>query len=460
MMIIATGLIVVVGALSTLAFVRGCSPAPKTTTKPVTINDNATGDTPVETLKTLTAQISTVEQQNQKLVERNKTLEEQDKTTLSQFKTDVLAQVQQQLGNFKTQQPVTPVALPAHDQSEVKNQTTVDAAGNPINATGFVWVSDLQQPALSINSGSDQKDKSAAELAELLNPGGGNKIKQQKETPSLISPTKTTTAEVTGGYSGEDVYSKPDRVKKTIPYYTIPVNATLTGAIAMQPLIGRVPIDGKVPDPYTFKAVIGPKNLAANGIDIPSDIQGIVVSGVAEGDMLGGCTRGEITSMTFVFSDGRISTTQSKASEALGTIAAANGNPCIAGSFHSDAAIFLGATAGLAGIQGYGNALSQSQLSTSTSSATGATISTLLGNANKYAFGQGVSASSQAAQTWWNQRVQNSFDFIYVPNVDLRTGKKLELNINVTQEIPIDYDPQGRKVFYDHTNNHYAEKMD
>ena len=117
--------------------------------------------------------------------------------------------------------------------------------------------------------------------------------------------------------------------------------------------------------PYTFKVVIGAKNLAANGIDIPSDIQGIVASGVAQGDMLGSCARGEITSMTFVFQDGRISTTQAKNGESLGIIAAANGNPCILGSFHSNAAIYLGAQAALAGMQSYGNALSQSQLSNS-----------------------------------------------------------------------------------------------
>lgn len=235
--------------------------------------------------------------------------------------------------------------------------------------------------------------------------------------------------------------------KKSIPYYTLPINATLTGAIALQPLIGRVPIDGKVPDPYTFKLVIGSKNLAANGVDISSDIQGIVASGVDEGDMLGSCARGEITSMTFVFSDGRISTTQAKNNESLGTIAAANGNPCIQGTFYSNAGIYLGAQAALAGLQGYGNALSQSQLSNTLSPTTGSTISQLMGNANKYAFGQGFSASAQAAQHWWNQRVQNSFDFVYVPNVDPKTKTKLKLNINITQEIPIDYNHE--KNFFD-----------
>ncbi|HRY88401.1 MAG TPA: TIGR03752 family integrating conjugative element protein, partial [Rubrivivax sp.] len=51
--------------------------------------------------------------------------------------------------------------------------------------------------------------------------------------------------------------------------YTVPSNSTLMGSIAMTALIGRVPIDGTVNDPYPFKVLIGPDNLTANGIDIP-----------------------------------------------------------------------------------------------------------------------------------------------------------------------------------------------
>lgn len=42
-------------------------------------------------------------------------------------------------------------------------------------------------------------------------------------------------------------------------------------------LLGRVPIDGKVTDPYPFKVLIGKDNLTANGIDLP-DVQGAVVA--------------------------------------------------------------------------------------------------------------------------------------------------------------------------------------
>src|SRR3546814_4055075 len=76
------------------------------------------------------------------------------------------------------------------------------------------------------------------------------------------------------------------------------------GSIAMTALIGRVPIDGTVNDPYPFKVLIGLDNLTANGIDIP-DVAGAVVSGTASGDWTLSCVRGQIRSVTFVFQDGR-----------------------------------------------------------------------------------------------------------------------------------------------------------
>ena len=51
----------------------------------------------------------------------------------------------------------------------------------------------------------------------------------------------------------------------------------------MTALIGRVPVDGTVNDPYPFKVLLGKDNLAANGIELP-EISGAVMSGTAQGD--------------------------------------------------------------------------------------------------------------------------------------------------------------------------------
>ena len=64
------------------------------------------------------------------------------------------------------------------------------------------------------------------------------------------------------------------------PFFTIAANSTLTNSVAMTALVGRVPIDNKVTEPYPFKLLIGRDNLIANGIELP-DIEGAIVSGTA-----------------------------------------------------------------------------------------------------------------------------------------------------------------------------------
>lgn len=75
--------------------------------------------------------------------------------------------------------------------------------------------------------------------------------------------------------------------------YTLPENSTLVGSRAMTALLGRVPIDGKVTDPYPFKVLIGKDNLTANGIQLP-DVEGAIVSGTATGDWTLSCVRGDV----------------------------------------------------------------------------------------------------------------------------------------------------------------------
>lgn len=92
------------------------------------------------------------------------------------------------------------------------------------------------------------------------------------------------------------------------PFFTIAANSTLTNSVAMTALVGRVPIDNNVTEPYPFKLLIGRDNLIANGIELP-DIEGAIVSGTASGDWTLSCVRGDVKSLTFVFSDGRIVST-------------------------------------------------------------------------------------------------------------------------------------------------------
>jgi integrating conjugative element protein (TIGR03752 family) len=59
-----------------------------------------------------------------------------------------------------------------------------------------------------------------------------------------------------------------DAQKATDPVYTLPEFHPV-GSRAMTALLGRIPVDGKVTDPYPFKVMIGKDNLTANGIELP-----------------------------------------------------------------------------------------------------------------------------------------------------------------------------------------------
>lgn len=56
--------------------------------------------------------------------------------------------------------------------------------------------------------------------------------------------------------------------------------------------------------------MIGRDNLTANGIELP-DVEGAIVSGTASGDWTLSCVRGDVKSITFVFSDGTVRTVPS-----------------------------------------------------------------------------------------------------------------------------------------------------
>lgn len=243
------------------------------------------------------------------------------------------------------------------------------------------------------------------------------------------------------------------------PVYTIPANSTLMGSVAMTALIGRVPVDGTVNDPYPFKVLVGPDNLTANGIDLP-DVVGAVLSGSASGDWTLSCVRGQITSMTFVFNDGTIRTvpkpstgesTQNKnnrnaTSGGLGWISDPYGIPCVSGERKSNAAEYIG---------------NQSLIT-----AAGAGVAYMLRDTdnNSYSNGGDVTTGTDAVgqilqggvkdiSTWMNKLYGEAFAAVYV-----KPGAKVAVHLD--QELAIDFDEQGRRVDYQNNGGLHALSLD
>jgi integrating conjugative element protein (TIGR03752 family) len=225
----------------------------------------------------------------------------------------------------------------------------------------------------------------------------------------------------------------------------------------MTSLIGRVPIDGHVTDPMQFKLVVGHDNLAANGFELPDDIAGMIVSGVAIGDMALSCTEGKLQSFTFVFNDGSIRTVSKRSSvqlqnstgttggsantnNDLGYISDMHGTPCIQGKFYTNAPAFLTDLAVLSGISAGGQSIAATQTQI-TNNAVQGTSQMVTGSMGRYVLGQIAAGGTSEVTKWLLAREKNSFDAVVTPS-----GQQLVVHLN--QEIDIDKAPDARKLVH------------
>jgi len=244
------------------------------------------------------------------------------------------------------------------------------------------------------------------------------------------------------------------------PVYTVPSNSTLMGSVAMTALIGRVPIDGTVNDPYPFKVLIGADNLTANGIDIPN-VAGAVVSGTTSGDWTLSCVRGQIRSVTFVFNDGTIRTlpdsghssnnpngnngqnpsSRNATQGGLGWISDPYGIPCVSGARRSNAEQYLG-TQALITAAGAGAAsfIQSNNGSTAIVANSNGTLGTV-GISGNEAMGRILAGGVRDMSEWINKLYGQAFAAIYV-----QPGAQVAVHLE--QPLTIDYDANGRRVDY------------
>ena len=243
------------------------------------------------------------------------------------------------------------------------------------------------------------------------------------------------------------------------PFYTIPENATLPEVTMMTALVGRIPIDGHVQDPMPFKLIVGRNNLAANGQYVPDEISGMIVSGIAIGDMALSCSEGFVQSVTFVFTDGAIQTVSLRKGGVGGglggglgggqsSIGQVNklawlsdefGNPCIAGKFVTNAPAYLTDIVGLKtlSIAAQASALAQTSSSVSPLGST----SSVTGSKGSYIMGQAAGSGVDEVSNWITKRLNNSFDAVISP-----AGGRVVLHIE--QEIAIDKAHDARLLDY------------
>jgi hypothetical protein len=383
--------------------------------KKITIKNIASNDSAAESLDTLTADLSKTKQEISIVSKGNESLRQENTALLNQIKTkntEETSQLSTELSNI---------------ESQIENLSHSDATPNR-NSTSIPIevVNDITQPPQNHN------------VLNILNKNN-----------AFIQ----TESEMAG-----------KKIPDVIPYYTIPANGTSVHDKLMTALVGRIPIKGIVTDPYPFKIVISDDNLAANGLRIPHLLQ-MIVSGYCEGDLILKSVRGWITSLTFVFDDGTISSSTSNdndignftKSNSLGYLSDMHGNPFIRGRLITNAVEYLAGNIALGAAAGAANATAQSQ--TTNSSFLGSTTSAVTGSSGKYILGQAESSAATEVQQWWHDRQEQSFDAIYVPTIDEK-GNYVEIAVNFSKEIHIDYDIKGRKLNYAHNSNDLNNQLD
>lgn len=196
--------------------------------------------------------------------------------------------------------------------------------------------------------------------------------------------------------------------------------------------------------------LIGADNLAANGIEIP-DVAGAVVSGTASGDWTLSCVRGQVRSITFVFTDGTIRTVpeddgkrnQSQNStsllDGLGWISDPYGIPCVSGERRSNAQQYLGSQALItAAGAGAASLIKSDNGSVAVVASNNGSLGTV-GISGNEAMGRILAGGVRDMADWVNKLYGQAFAAVYV-----QPGARVAVHLE--QPIAIDHDAKGRRV--------------
>ncbi|CDM88637.1 TIGR03752 family integrating conjugative element protein [Xenorhabdus bovienii] len=407
------------------------------------------GDTPEDTLRTLVGALNKVREEQTRLSQQNTAILKKN-DQLRHQKTDVSGQLEAAVAAIRKEDEQHQRRLQDEQQgllgqvdalTERLNQSSLSARDNDIPlGLGLEGLGSRYHPQITgEQDGLIWVTPADEKPADARNPANG---KTGTSFPTAFL-SEAASGQTTPIQTQNSAY-KQEAEEKSV--YTLPENATLVGSQAMTALLGRVPVNGTVTDPYPFKVLIGKDNLTTNGIELP-EVEGAIVSGSASGDWTLSCVRGQVSSITFVFHDGTVRTLpkagQNKNGHAggIGWISDENGIPCISGSRKSNASTYLPTLFALSAAGAVGEALNENQR-TAQSNGAGGMTSMLTGDAGQAALGKALSGGMNEMTEWVKQRYGQTFDAIYVP-------PGAPLAVHITQSLAIDYEEKGRKVRYD-----------
>ncbi|MGP3790532.1 TIGR03752 family integrating conjugative element protein [Pseudomonas sp. B392_1p] len=417
------------------------------------------GDTPRDTVATLVAQVRQLRTELQTALSDNKTQREEN-DRLRQRESAIDRRIQSALDTERNQ------LRQDREQVSTERQQTQGLLQELQQRLDGIGSKDSHAD-LPVGLGLEPADSAA--VLRWVEPDDRRDDGKRGNTGSPNFPTHFGPAQKTletKANAAIDAGQRAAGAPKTKAVYTVPTNSTLMGSVAMTALIGRVPVDGTVNDPFPFKVLIGPDNLTANGIDIP-DVAGAVVSGTASGDWTLSCVRGQIRSMTFVFNDGTVRTIpeDSKGSggrqqrnsgdttqDGLGWISDPYGIPCVSGDRRSNAQQYLGSQALItAAGAGVASLIDSDSGQVSYMNSDGS-IGTVGIGANE-AMGRILAGGVQDMSAWVNKLYGQAFAAVYV-----KPGARVAVHLE--EPLLIDYDPAGRRVDHRLGGRSHAQDLD
>jgi len=443
-----------------------------TNVKASTIDLTEEGDTGSDTLKTLVASMKVMELniQEQKddkatIINENNILRKQleqeknERDGMNTKITDLFAKVSNFSKNLDT--------IKTKGAGEGRNQSVVLDDEYPIDnnyPTNMTASTSNSRPRLQPPSFS--KPNNAQELNDysrkILNGIGSSGIADGYSewvmpidaVKSIDKDGKSTITMPDFGVQEEIVQSKSlteqEKLKNNFrAFATIPRNATLLNSVTLGAMIGRIPLEGKVVDPYKFKVLLSRENLASNGIFIEG-LEGAEASGTARGDYTLQCVSGDINSFLFTFEDGTIFSYpegNEPSAKSLGYISDDKGIPCISGKLISNAAAYLTQSVGLDILKAGGEAYAAAQTAVTTEG--NDTTTTVPGSIGEYAAGKALANSTDTVTSYLETRQQSAYDAVFV-----QPNQRVVLHIE--EQINIDYIKDGRRT--NHYENQFSKK--
>lgn len=308
----------------------------------------------------------------------------------------------------------------------------INNTGNHNNAAGnlnqsYVWTDAMRSGVVDEDGGyvNVQSQSFNSNPSTHLNPFA--------TTDQSLNTNNHQNTDFKDNNQQDNPHNPSNHKNKIAPAYTVPTNSVLS-AVLTSGLVGRIPVDRQVTDPFRFNLKITDQSFYPSGHS-NTVLQDVFASGTASGDLLLSCVRASIDSMTFIFADGTIS--DNKISD-MGYLADEYGYPCIKGELITNAPQYLGTSALFAGISGGAKAFASAQQTTSNHS-DGGSSSSITGSPYKLLGASVLSSAAQDVQKWVNSRAGSSFDVVFVPS-----GSAVQ--ILTQQQINIDYHSKGRKL--------------